>query len=565
MNYPTPSLQTIHFIKKLKCGEDATVAREFDLNKKDFVVNGFSFPEAKSNFTWVSDNEIIWADATDPNKISASGYPQQLKIIKRHQMLSEATLFAEMPKDYLMAYSFKVKDADKYYHFISYSITGTTTEYYYLPDVKNLAHKIKVPVPVKSQIIGIAYQQVLFKISHSFKANNNDYEAGTILAFDLADIEKSNITYKLVFKPEDNRVLEDILISKHQTWVSVLEDVKPKIYLAQYQKSQWSHQNFTSENDANSWAIATSSVESEHVYLIKSGFLTPNEYLYINDIHPKISQAQSILKSPSCFNEDDFVVYQYKAKSSDGVEIPYFTVHKKNMHYNSLNPTLLYGYRGFEIPLTPYYSGTLGKAWLERNGVYVYANIRGGGEFGPKWHQSAIRDKKQLSYDDFISIAEDLIHRKITSPKHLGIKGGSNGGLLTSVMLTQRPDLFNAVISAVPLTNMIRFSKLLAGAFWMDEYGNPENETDKKILLEYSPLHNLKDGVKYPEAFFTTSTKDDRVHPGHARQMVARLRELNQNVIYFENTDGGHGGAKNNNEMASLLSMEYVYLFQKLK
>jgi prolyl oligopeptidase len=234
------------------------------------------------------------------------------------------------------------------------------------------------------------------------------------------------------------------------------------------------------------------------------------------------------------------------------------------MKFNGENPTLLYAYGGFEVPMLPNYSAIIGTNWLEKGGVYVLANIRGGGEFGPKWHQAGLKENRQRVYDDFHSVAEDLIERKITSPEKLGIYGGSNGGLLVGVAFTQRPDLYEAVVSAVPLLDMKRYNKLLAGASWMAEYGNPDIPEEWEFIKEYSPYHNLKKGKDYPEVFFTTSTRDDRVHPGHARKMVAKMNEMGYDVYYFENMEGGHAGASTNKQSAQRYALLYSYLQMKL-
>jgi len=244
--------------------------------------------------------------------------------------------------------------------------------------------------------------------------------------------------------------------------------------------------------------------------------------------------------------------------------VPYFIIRSKTTELNGQTPTILYGYGGFEISLTPSYSSTRGKLWLERGGAYAIANIRGGGEFGPRWHKAALKENRQRAYDDFFAVAEDLIERKVTSPKHLGIMGGSNGGLLVGVGLTQRPDLFNAVVCQVPLLDMIRYTKLLAGASWAAEYGDPDDPAMRKVIEKYSPYQNVKKDTEYPKAFIMTSTKDDRVHPGHARKMVARLMEYGHPVYYYENTEGGHAAAANLKQRARRYALEYVYLSQEL-
>ncbi|HYD46535.1 MAG TPA: prolyl oligopeptidase family serine peptidase, partial [Phenylobacterium sp.] len=248
----------------------------------------------------------------------------------------------------------------------------------------------------------------------------------------------------------------------------------------------------------------------------------------------------------------------------DGTKVPYFVVRAKDLKFDGTAPTLQYAYGGFQVSQTPNYSGTVGKLWLERGGVYVVANIRGGGEFGPRWHTAGLKENRQKVFDDYFAVAEDLIARKITSPRRLGAMGGSNGGLLMGVALTQRPELFNAIVIQVPLFDMIGYTHIGAGASWVGEYGDPRIESEKAYILKYSPYQNLRRGQKYPEVFLETSTKDDRVHPAHARKAAARLKEYGYPYFYYENIDGGHAAAANLNERARRIALEFTYLAQKL-
>jgi prolyl oligopeptidase len=302
--------------------------------------------------------------------------------------------------------------------------------------------------------------------------------------------------------------------------------------------------------------------EGDDYFLSVTDFLTPTS-LFLARLG---SDKRELLKQlPAFFDSSGLEISQHEATSKDGTKVPYFQVSKKGLVLDGKNPTLLYGYGGFEISMTPSYNAGVGSAWLERGGVYVLANIRGGGEFGPGWHNAAIKENRQRAYDDFIAIAEDLIARKLTSTPHLGIQGGSNGGLLMGVMLTERPDLFGAVVCQVPLLDMRRYSHLLAGASWMGEYGNPDVPEEWAYISKYSPYQNLKPGVKYPRVLFTTSTRDDRVHPGHARKMAARMEEQGHDFLYYENIEGGHGGAANNQQQATMGALAYSFLLQQLR
>jgi prolyl oligopeptidase len=301
--------------------------------------------------------------------------------------------------------------------------------------------------------------------------------------------------------------------------------------------------------------------ESDDYFMSLADFLTPSS-LYLGTAGKP--ETEKIKALPAFFNTDGLEIKQFDATSKDGTRVPYFQVGRKGLRLDAGNVTLLNGYGGFEIAMLPNYNSFIGAAWLERGGVYVLANIRGGGEFGPKWHEAARKQNRQRAYDDFIAVAEDLIARGVTSPKHLGIEGRSNGGLLMGVMLTERPDLFGAVHCGSPLLDMRRYNKLLAGASWMDEYGDPDKPEDWAYIQKYSPYQNARAGRQYPPILITTSTRDDRVHPGHARKMAARLEEQGHEVLYYENTEGGHGAAANNKQSAFMEALAYTFLWNEL-
>ena len=302
--------------------------------------------------------------------------------------------------------------------------------------------------------------------------------------------------------------------------------------------------------------------ESDDYFLTATDYLTPTS-LSLGTVGK--GAPEKLKQLPAYFDAKGLAVSQHEVASKDGTRIPYFQVARKDLALDGKNPTLLYGYGGFEIPMVPGYSGGVGSAWLEKGGVYVVANIRGGGEFGPKWHQAALKANRHKAYEDFIAVGEDLVRRKVTSTPHLGIQGGSNGGLLMGNMLTMRPDLWGAIVSQVPLLDMRRYNVLLAGASWMGEYGNPDDPKEWAFIQGFSPYHNLKDGVKYPPTLFMTSTRDDRVHPGHARKMTALMLDEKQDVLYYENIEGGHGGAANNKQSAHMNALAYTFLWQKLQ
>ena len=274
--------------------------------------------------------------------------------------------------------------------------------------------------------------------------------------------------------------------------------------------------------------------------------------------------GERLKQLPAFFSADGLRVSQHEAVSADGTRVPYFEVARRDLSRDARHPTLLYGYGGFEVSMLPSYSASVGAAWLEPGGVYVLANIRGGGEFGPRWHQAALKANRHKAYEDFIAVAEDLIRRGVTRPAQLGIMGGSNGGLLMGNMLTRRPDLFGAIVCQVPLLDMRQYHTLLAGASWMGEYGNPDDPAEWEFIRTFSPYHNVREGVTYPPTLFTTSTRDDRVHPGHARKMVARMLEQRHDVLYYENIEGGHAGAADNRQAAFMSALAWTFLQRQL-
>jgi prolyl oligopeptidase len=346
--------------------------------------------------------------------------------------------------------------------------------------------------------------------------------------------------------------------------VALYENVKGAAYVYDAPKragAKWSRRKLKLPENV-SVNLGSASELNDQVFVNVSGYLQPNSLWLADAASGKVERVKSI---PARWNAAEHAVDQFEATSADGTKVPYFVVRPKGVKFDGSNPTLLYGYGGYQVSLLPGYSGTTGKLWLEDGGVYVVANTRGGGEFGPTWHQAALKQNRQRAHEDFVAVAQDLIARKITSPRRLGIMGGSQGGLFMGVAMTQHPELFNAAVIQVPLFDMMRFHKLLAGNSWMSEYGNPDVAEERAWIAAYSPYQALAAGKKYPEPFILTSTKDDRVHPGHARKAAARLEELGYPYFYYENTDGGHSAAANLKETAKRVALEYTYLTRKLK
>jgi prolyl oligopeptidase len=365
---------------------------------------------------------------------------------------------------------------------------------------------------------------------------------------------------ELVFHPDEKQAVKGVSVSKGAALLSINDRVTGRVLRLKREEKGW--QTSPVELPANGEAgVAFADDEETTAFLTFDGFLTPDSLFEYDSGLGAVTLIKSL--SPK-FDTTGLVVDQFFARSVDGTEIPYFAVHREDIPLDGSTPTLLYGYGGFQISLTPGYNGTTGRLWLEKGGAYILANIRGGGEFGPTWHQAGLKGNRQRVYDDFVAVAEDVIAKGISSPPHLGIMGGSNGGLLMGVMLNQRPDLWNAVVVQVPLLDMLRYHLLLAGASWVDEYGSPEVPEERAFLKRISPYHNFDPEKKYPVPFFVTSTKDDRVHPGHARKMAKKFEDAGLPFLYYENIDGGHSAAANQAERARRTALEYTYLTRRL-
>jgi prolyl oligopeptidase len=374
---------------------------------------------------------------------------------------------------------------------------------------------------------------------------------------------KGKRLFSVLFEPAERKSLAGSDPTRHHILLNELDNVRNRLYVLTRTEGTWRREELPGvpqSSSASAWAVDSDKSDDYFVYL--SDYLTPPT-LSLGTLGK--GPAQKVKAGPAFFNAAGLSVNQHEAVSKDGTRIPYFEVARKGLVLEGKNPTLLYGYGGFEIPLVPGYDPTAGAAWMERGGVYVVTNIRGGGEFGPKWHQAAVKANRPRAYEDFIAVAEDLIRRRITSPEHLGIMGASNGGLLMGNMLTMRPDLFGAIVCRSPLLDMQRYHKLLAGASWMGEYGNPDDPQEWEFIRTFSPYHNIRKEAKYPRTLFLSSTRDDRVHPGHARKMVAKMKEMGHDVLYYENIEGGHGAAADNKQAAFMDALAYTFLWNQLQ
>lgn len=539
-------------------GKDAVTVREFDTTTKTFVPGGFVLPEGKQNYAWLDKDTLLVGREWAPGELTDSGYAYVLKALKRGQALDQAVEVYRGQKTDVSVSPFVLRDADGKVVAVmaQRGVTFFESEVYLLDGAK----PVKLDLPLKSSIQGYVDGQMIVLMEQDWPAKG--FKTGDLISFDLAKLKVApdKATATLVMRPNARQSVEQVQTTRNKLVVGLLDNVKGAAKVFTHGPKGWTAQTLGLPANS-SIGLGSSDDKNDRIFITVTGYLAPTTYWLADAATLKIEQVKA---SPARFDASTHVVEQFEATSSDGVKIPYFVVRPKGVKYDGSAPTLLYAYGGFQVPLTPGYSGVMGKLWLERGGTYVVANIRGGGEFGPAWHEAGLKANRQKVYDDFFAVSQDLITRKITSPRRLGIMGGSNGGLLMGVALTQRPELYNAVVVQVPLFDMIRYSQIGAGASWVGEYGDPAIPSERAVIAKYDPYSNLKAGKKYPEVFIETSTKDDRVHPAHARKAAARLMELGYPVLYYENIDGGHAGAANLAETARRQALEYVYLTRRL-
>jgi len=548
-------------IKLSRGGTDASVHREFDSVAKRFVEGGFALPEAKSGVTWLDRDTLLVGTNWGEGSLTESGYPRVAKLWKRDTPLAEAKTVFEGRHEDIGIWPRVMDSGEETLALVDQSLTFFTGAYHMIgPDGKLM----RLPLQESADLAGFYKGRLLFTLRETWKVDGQTYAQGALLAINAVVFQSTGKlpTIETIYTPDKRTSIEGVTVSRSGLYVTLLQNVKGRIlrFSVNPQSGKWTSKPVPLPENG-SVSISAASPHSDTIFINYEDHVTPDRLSEFDAAANKLSTLKSLAAR---FDADELGVHQYIALSADGTEVPYFVIHRQGLKPDGSTPTILYGYGGFEISLKPSYSATIGKLWLERGGAYAVANIRGGGEFGPRWHKAALKTNRQRAYDDFIAVGEDLAKRGITSPKHLGISGGSNGGLLVGAIFTQRPDLLNAVVCRVPLLDMIRYTKLLAGASWAAEYGNPEDPKMREAILRYSPYQNVFPDRKYPKVFIETSTKDDRVHPGHARKMVARMSEQGHEVLYYENTEGGHAAGANLKQHARRYALEYVYFSKQL-
>ncbi len=539
-------------------GGDAVRLREFDTLTKTFVAGGFDFPVGKQYVDWLDrDTLIVGRDWSGSGAdLTASGYPYVLKIVKRGEAIDQGrTVFKGAPSDvWAEPRVLFAPDGAVRAIVIQKGLSFFEQEFYLLTDTG----RVKLPLPPKTTLQAFVGDRLTFTIQQDWAG----FKAGALLAYDLADLKSSLATARpsLIFQPGPTQAIDAVEATRNRLIVQLLDNVRGAIEVYDLKNGGWSHTRLALPPNAT-LTVRAASHDSDRLFITSEGFLDPTALWAADAATGRVEKLKAL---PPRFDASHDRVEQRFAISTDGTRIPYFLVAPKTMTPNGTTPVQIFGYGGFQLSETPAYKPEMGKLWLERGGAYVVANIRGGGEFGPAWHDAALREHRQRAFDDFAAVAKDLIATGVTSPKHLGIYGRSNGGVLMSVSMTQHPELFGAVVIESPLIDMLRYNRLSAGASWVGEYGDPDIPADRAFIAKYSAYQHLRPGVKYPEPYITTNTEDDRVHPSHARKFAAKLESLGDPFLYYENTFGGHANDADPELNARRWARHYVYLSQRL-
>ena len=548
-------------------GGDAVVVREFDLDAKRFVTDGFVSSEAKQSVAWLDADRLLITKAGDGFRVTESGYGAELRLWRRGEPLQASQLLLDVPAGHVAVSGVVLKNALGTFPFAVDAPTFFEEDVYYLGNALNgdaRPHKLPLPPDVdwrglfQDRLIGLTRSEWRPAAGAASVPDGAPIPAGALFSVPLSDLLAGQLaSVEALVRPTARRAVTGVQAGRSSLYVSVTEDVVMQLLELSPQETGWGRRAVRLPANGT-LSIVSANPHSDLALVNFEGFLKPDT-LYA--IMPG-KAPNPVAQLPARFDAARFSARQTFATSSDGVKVPCFIIEPKGR--SGPQPTLLYGYGGFEIALTPSYLSPLATAWLQSGGVFAIANIRGGGEYGPEWHQAALGPNRQRAYDDFAAVAEHLAATGVTRPEQLGIYGGSNGGLLVGVAFTQRPDLFGAAVSAVPLLDMLRYDELLAGASWTGEYGDPDDPEAHRWLAAYSPYQNVHPDAAYPPVFLTTSTKDDRVHPGHARKMAARLKAQGHEVLYYENTEGGHSAAANLAQFARRDALVATFLMQEL-
>lgn len=541
-------------------GEDAVTLREFDVVARRFVPNGFRLPKGKQNVAWLSPDTLLVAREWTPGEMTTSGYAYVVKRLVRGQALATAVeVFRGQPSD-VWARPYTVSDAAGHrLTLVDRGISFFESEHHVVRE----GGVTRLNVPAKANIVGMLDNQVLVRLAETWTAGTTTIASGALASFDASQALRTPTALApvTVFVPNARESVDGTATTEHRLLVGITRNVTGQVLaFARDKAGTWTPVTLKLPENVST-NVLSADRRSNRAFIGVTGYLTPSSIWLADASTAAVSQVKALAPRFDASRAD---VEQFEVASSDGVKVPYFVVRPKGMTLDGSNPTILYAYGGFEVSLTPQYDAEMGKLWVERGGVYVVANIRGGGEFGPAWHDAGLKTKRQIIYDDFAAVARDLIARRITTPKKLGIQGGSNGGLLMGVQMTQHPELYAAVDIQVPLLDMLRYEQIAAGSSWVSEYGSVTVPAERSFLAAISPLHNLKANVPYPTPLIWTTTKDDRVGPQHARKFAAQMSALGLPYLFYEVTEGGHGAGANIEQRVQTTALEFTYFMRQL-
>ncbi|WP_156746329.1 prolyl oligopeptidase family protein, partial [Mycobacterium sp. 1423905.2] len=532
-------------------GSDASVVREFDMQTKEFVDDGFQLPEAKSQVAWADPDTVLVGTDFGDDSLTDSGYPRVIKRWRRGTPLAEAETVFEGAREDVRVFASVDRTPGFERTVLGRALDFWNDELYELRG----AELVRIDAPTDAGV-SMHRDWILIELRTDWSVGDTTYRAGSLIAARYEEFLAGTATLSVVFEPDEHTSLNHYAWTRDRLLMVTLADVASRVEVVT--PGSWQREPLPGLPAAANTVIVAADDTGDEFFLDSSGFDAPSRLM-----RGSAAGELTLIKSaPAFFDPETVSVAQHFVASADGTAIPYFVVRPAGA--DGPGPTLLYGYGGFETSNTPSYSGVLGRLWVSRGGTYVLANIRGGGEYGPNWHTQAMREGRHKVAEDFVAVADDLVSRGITTVAQLGAQGGSNGGLLMGIMLTKYPERFGALVCSVPLLDMKRYHLLLAGASWMAEYGDPDNPDDWAFISEYSPYQNISADRRYPPILMTTSTRDDRVHPGHARKMTAALEASGHQVWYYENIEGGHGGAADNEQLAFKSALSYSFLWQTL-
>jgi prolyl oligopeptidase len=537
-------------------GGDAVVVREFDPAAKAFVPDGFQLTEAKSSISWLDEDAVLFGTDFGPGSMTTSGYPRIVKLWNRGQPVAKARTIYQGEGSDVAAAGVVFQEPSGTIALVQRDVSFFTAEYRLLMPAGKLQ---QLPLPLGADLKGAQGGHLIFTLRDDWTPPGGAPIAkGSLIAYRIAEADNTGGNpVSVLFVPDAHSAIDEVVAGRDAVYASIYHDVTGSIHAFRAQASGWSDEVLPLPAGGSTHVVSANAWGPEAFFRFES-YTTPTTlYADAGDNRPV-----SIKSLPARFDASNLLTEQFFATSRDGTRVPYFVTRPKQL--TGPAPTVLYGYGGFEVSETPSYSPNFGMLWLSRGGVFAVANIRGGGEYGPAWHQAALLANRQKAYDDFQAVAQDIVKRRITTAKQLGIMGGSNGGLLVSANMVERPELFGAVVCQVPLIDMIRYTQIGAGASWEAEYGDPARPADRAWILKYSPYQNVSEDKKYPPVFFVTATSDDRVTPVHARKMAARMEAQGHEVLFYENTDGGHAAAANHKQAAEMWALSFVYLKQKL-